>query len=70
MNKKHCNYTTEYYLAIKRNQLQMHLHSVKEANHQRSHITGSHLYELSGKGQFIGRESRLVAAWGCGEIGD
>ena len=24
MNKKRCNYTTEYYLAIKRNQLQMH----------------------------------------------
>ena len=37
---------------------------VKEARHERSHIVGFHLYEISGIGRFIQRKSRLVAVRG------
>lgn len=66
VSKKHCNYTTQYYLAITKEHNLDTLCLVKGANHKRSRITWLHLYKLSRKGTYTGIESRLVAAWTVG----
>lgn len=77
-NKISCVYTTDYYLAIQRNDILIQVAKCmsfennmlsERKSHERWHIVGFHLYVMSRIGKSIKTESSLVITedWGKGE---